>query len=138
MCIINSSPAAYHTVQFLGILTLHCEAGILMHQESIWKHSCEREEEYMYEKYKEKRENNGFVRPVGKGILIWNEVKVMKHVPICNVLVRVMIYTCAIKANTEQQQLVYYRMSSDEFISLHDVYPLKMKKFTCSSFLGGI
>lgn len=42
---------------------------------------CECAEEY--EKYKEERVNNGFVKPVGEGILIWDEVKVIKNLLIC-------------------------------------------------------
>ena len=81
LAIFSRSPSVYHAVRSLGILNLPCDKTLKSH---MYQHSSSPgineeallERAQQYDSYKEKRVKSGFVRPVGEGVLIWNEVKV--------------------------------------------------------------
>lgn len=76
------------------------------------------DQSHKYNDYKVEREDNGSVKPVG-GVLIWDEVKVRN---ILMVLWQVVHIDSRIVWNSSNSSIVGYSMSSEEFISLHDVY----------------
>lgn len=81
LAIFSRSPSAYNAVKSLGILNLPCNktlrgymdqhfstAGI--NDEALLEHATK------YESFKDERVRDGFKKPVGEGVLIWDEVKV--------------------------------------------------------------
>ena len=81
LAIFSRSPSAYHAVRSLGILQLPCDRTLRGY---MYRHASSpgiNEEALLdraqkYEDFKKERVAAGFVRPVGEGVLIWDEVKV--------------------------------------------------------------
>jgi hypothetical protein len=105
------SPAAYHAVKSLGILQLPCDKTLRGY---MYKHAGSPgiDEEALldrakkYDQFQKERVEAGFGKPISQGILMWDEVKVQSRV----------IW------NSSNSAIVGFAMSSDDFISLHDVY----------------
>lgn len=71
MAIYSRSPSAYHGLKSLGVLQLPCDRTL--RQYMTYQISGVDEDAF-----KKKRVQEGFVKPVGEGVLMWDEVKVSK------------------------------------------------------------
>ncbi len=81
MSIFSRSLSAYHALKSLGILQLPCDRTLrhYMYKYSSTPGICEEamlERAEKYKIFKEERVEAGYLRPVGEGVLIWDEVKV--------------------------------------------------------------
>ena len=79
MSIYSRSPAAYHGLKSLGILQLPCDRTLRQHmtyQTSGIDEEVMLEKSKEYNAFKKERVRDGYVKSVGEGVLIWDEVKV--------------------------------------------------------------
>lgn len=81
LCIFSRSPTAYHALKSLGIIQLPCDRTLrgYMYKYSSSPGICEDallERAKKYESYKKEQVEAGNLKPVGEGVLIWDEVKV--------------------------------------------------------------
>ncbi len=88
LSIYSRSPSAYHALKSLGILNLPCDKTLKGHMDQHSKKSGINEEALLdlaqkYECFQQERVQKGFVRPVGEGVLIWDEVKVSDSCSYC-------------------------------------------------------
>ena len=127
LAIYSRSPSAYHAVRSLGILNLPCDRTLKGH---MYQHSRSpgiSEDALLlraqqYNSYKEERVKNGLPRPVAEGVLIWDEVKVQFQ----STLIVIIYYVTQVQSrliwNSSNSSILGYAMSSEDFISFHDVY----------------
>ncbi len=81
MAVYSRSPAAYHGLKSLGVLQLPCDRTLrryMTYQTSGIDEEVILEKAKEYNAFKKKRVQEGFVKPVGEGVLMWDEVKVSK------------------------------------------------------------
>ena len=84
MAIFSRSPAVYHAIKSLGILQLPCDRTLRGY---MYKYSSSpgiNEEALLYrakkyDQFKKEHVEAGFVKPVGEGVLMWDEVKVYNY-----------------------------------------------------------
>ena len=111
LAIYVRSPAAYEALKGFGILTLPSVKSLQLFT-SVRNHSPGINEEYIEEKGKENAlfcdENisRGRKKPLGLGVLIYDEVKVMAKVML----------------NMKNEQFIGLAMSESEMTHLHDIY----------------
>ncbi len=78
LSIYSKSPSAYHAQKSLGILNLPCNKtlkGYMDHNPGVNEQALLNRAQ-KYELFRQERVINGFVRPVGEGVLMWDEVQV--------------------------------------------------------------
>lgn len=81
LSIFSRSPAAYHAVLSLGTFQLLCDRTLrgYMYKYSASPGISEEallERAKKYKAFKEEQVEAGYQRPVGEGVLMWDEVKV--------------------------------------------------------------
>ena len=84
LSIFSRSPSTYHAIKSLGILHLPCDRTLKGYMNKYSSspgineqamHECAQK----YEDFRKEKVKTKCVRPVGQGVLIWDEVKVRCH-----------------------------------------------------------
>eukprot|EP00794_Sanderia_malayensis_P006654 gene6654-7400_t len=111
LAIYIRSPAAYNALKSFQILQLPSTKSLQLFT-SVRNHTPGVNEEYIEEKMQDyqamcdEKVKNGFKKPLGVGILIFDEVKVIGKVML----------------NMKNEKFLGLAMSEDEMCSLHDIY----------------
>jgi len=111
LAVYSRSPAAYEALKSFGILklpsrsTVQAYTSCFLHEggstwESISEQAC------MYEKFKQQCSRSGKQMPMGDGVLIFDEVKVISR----------------LLWNSRSQKIIGLAMTAEDQLSLHDIY----------------
>jgi len=108
LAVYSRSPAAYEALKSFGILklpsrsTMQAYTSCFLHEGGS---TCS-EQACMYEKFKQQCSRSGKQMPMGDGVLIFDEVKVI---------------SCLLW-NSRSQKIIGLAMTAEDQLSLHDIY----------------